>query len=254
MFQALLYIAAEDEAFMAYNRKMDTRSLIIERKNVSALPIADAQDWNHLEQMPLAGKTIQEWLSALDMIAKEVEAELVYRDIGCHLVQVLEAVNLVLFELRGFKRSPVLVESKHCYLHYVLSSGCGSGNASTLLHLFSFFTWYLHFYFISFIFLHYQSNNILVCLAAILLSIIYIEVCGRLGLNIVGSRVGEDFLIWPQTGYPEVFQPNFDCDGAKLIIANFGVSVVSFAFSSFITPWMTSIFDQDSRYLFLLLG
>lgn len=39
---------------------------------------------------------------------------------------------------------------------------------------------------------------------AILLSVIYIEVCRRLNLNIVGSRVGEDFLIWPQTGNPEV--------------------------------------------------
>ncbi|KAI9153832.1 hypothetical protein LWI28_017261 [Acer negundo] len=160
--KALLYVAAEDEAFMGYNREMDSRSLMNERKNVSALP--DAQDWNHLDQMPLAGKSIPEWLTVLDTIAKEVEAELVYRDIGCHLVQVLEAVNVVLFELRGFKRSPVLVDSKYSYLHSVLSTGCGS---------------------------------------AILLSIIYIEVCRRLGLNIVGSRVGEDFLIWPQTGYPE---------------------------------------------------
>ncbi|KAK2647814.1 hypothetical protein Ddye_015303 [Dipteronia dyeriana] len=160
--KALLYVAAEDEAFMGYNREMDARSLMNERKYVSALP--DAQDWNHLDQMPLAGKSISEWLTVLDTIAKEVEAELVYRDIGCHLVQVLEAVNVVLFELRGFKRSPVLVDSKYAYLHSVLSTGCGS---------------------------------------AILLSIIYIEVCRRLGLNIVGSRVGEDFLIWPQTGYPE---------------------------------------------------
>ncbi|KAK1562169.1 hypothetical protein Q3G72_007376 [Acer saccharum] len=160
--KALLYVAAEDEAFMGYNREMDARSLMNERKNVSALP--DAQDWNHLDQMPLSGKSIPEWLTVLDTIAKEVEAELVYRDIGCHLVQVLEAVNVVLFELRGFKRSPVLVDSKYSYLHSVLSTGSGS---------------------------------------AILLSIIYIEVCRRLGLSIVGSRVGEDFLIWPQTGYPE---------------------------------------------------
>ncbi|XVF13755.1 hypothetical protein REPUB_Repub08aG0234900 [Reevesia pubescens] len=160
--KALLYVAAEDEAFLAFNREMDARSLINERINVSSP--SDAKEWNSVEQMPFGGKTISEWLSELDAIAKEVEAELVSRDIGCHLVEVLEAVNLVLFELRGFKRSPVLVDSKHSYLHSVLSLGCGS---------------------------------------AILLSIIYIEVCRRLGLTIVGSRVGEDFLIWPQTGYPE---------------------------------------------------
>ncbi|KAM7251815.1 hypothetical protein ACFE04_023698 [Oxalis oulophora] len=160
--RALLHIAAEDEAFMGFNREMDGRSLHNEMRNTSVQ--ADCQKWNSLEQMPLDGKTISEWLHELDTIAKQVEAELVSRDIGCHLVEVLEAVNVVLFELRGFKRSPVLVDSKHSYLHSTLSSGCGS---------------------------------------AILLSVIYIEVCQRLGLTIVGSRVGEDFLIWPQTGYPE---------------------------------------------------
>ncbi|KAK8639929.1 hypothetical protein V6N13_138295 [Hibiscus sabdariffa] len=160
--KALLYVAAEDEAFMAYNREMDTRSLLNERMNVSSS--SDTEECDSVEQMPLGGKTISEWLSELDAITKEVEAELVSRDIGCHLVEVLQAVNLVLFELRGFKRCPVLVDSKHSYLHSVLSSGCGS---------------------------------------AILVSIIYIEVCRRLGLTIVGSRVGEDFVIWPQTAYPE---------------------------------------------------
>ncbi|KAG8486501.1 hypothetical protein CXB51_019867 [Gossypium anomalum] len=160
--KALLYVAAEDETFMVFNREMDACSFLNEGINVCSS--SNAREWDSVEQMPLDGKTISEWLSELDAIAKEVEAELVSRDIGCHLVEVLQAVNLVLFELRGFKRSPVLVDSKHSYLHFVLSSGCGS---------------------------------------AILLSIIYIEVCRWLGLTIVGSRVGEDFLIWPQTTYPE---------------------------------------------------
>ncbi|KAJ9134894.1 hypothetical protein P3X46_032137 [Hevea brasiliensis] len=157
--KALLYIAAEDEAFLAFNKEMDSRSLQNERRTAS-VPMEE-QEWNCVEQMPLAGKNITEWLSELDTIAREVEAELVSRDIGCHLVEVLDAINVVLFELRGFKRSPVVVDSKYSYLHTVLSTGCGS---------------------------------------AILLSIIYIEVCRRLSLTIVGSRVGEDFLIWPQTG------------------------------------------------------
>ncbi|XP_059663101.1 uncharacterized protein LOC132308857 isoform X2 [Cornus florida] len=160
--KALLYVAAEDEAFMAFNREMDACSLFSERRDAS-VP-SDSQNWDCLEMMPLSGKSINGWLTELDAIAKEVEAELVSRDIGCHLVEVLEAVNVVLFKSRGFKRSPVLVDSKYSYLHSVLSCGCGS---------------------------------------AILLSIIYIEVCRRLNLTIVGSRVGEDFLIWPQTGNPE---------------------------------------------------
>ncbi|KAF6158840.1 hypothetical protein GIB67_012483 [Kingdonia uniflora] len=160
--KTLLYVAAEDEAFMDYNRKMDTRSFLSERKDASML--LPAQEWDCLEVMPLAGKSISGWLAELDTIAKEVEVELVSRDIGCHLVEVLEAVNIVLFQSRDFKRFPVLKDSKFSYLHTVLSSGCGS---------------------------------------AILLSIIYIEVCRRIGLTIVGSRVGEEFLIWPQTGSPE---------------------------------------------------
>ncbi|KAK1379172.1 Tetratricopeptide-like helical domain, Protein SirB1 [Heracleum sosnowskyi] len=160
--KALLYVAAEDEAFMAYNREMDARSLENERRGASGASIS--QEWDTIDAMPLAGKNISQWLEELDAIAKEVQAELVSRDIGCHLVEVLEAVNIVLFESRGFQRSPVMVDSKCSYMHSVLSSGRGS---------------------------------------AIMLSIIYIEVCRRLNLNIVGSRVGEDFLIWPQTGNPE---------------------------------------------------
>ncbi|XP_049376724.1 uncharacterized protein LOC125841607 isoform X3 [Solanum stenotomum] len=147
---------------MAFNREMDAHSLQIERRSASLA--SHATDWTCVEAMPLAGKNMNEWMVELDVIAREVEAELVSREIGCDLVEVLDAVNMVLFKSRGFKRSPVLVDSKCAYLHSVLSSGYCS---------------------------------------AILLSVIYIEVCRRLNLTIVGSRVGEDFLIWPQTGNPE---------------------------------------------------
>lgn len=157
--KALLFIAAEDEAFMALHRKMDKRSLVNERREVP-YPFEDNLEWDCPEAIPLAGRSISGWMNELDAIAKEVEAELVSRDVGCHLVEVLEAVNTVLFQSRGFRRHPVLVDSKFSYLHTVLSSGNGS---------------------------------------AIMLSVIYIEVCRRLGITVVGSRVGEDFLIWPQT-------------------------------------------------------
>lgn len=165
--KALLLVAAEDEAFMAFNRDMDARSILSERKDASFNRESPFES-KSIEEISLAGKTISGWVNELEMIAKEVEAELVSRDIGCHLVEVLEAVNVVLFELRGFKRFPVLVDSKFSYLHTVLNSGCGS---------------------------------------AIMLSIIYIEICCKLGVSIVGSRVGEDFLIWPQTeNLEEIFK------------------------------------------------
>ncbi|KAF5774246.1 putative protein SirB1 [Helianthus annuus] len=159
--KTLLYISAEDEAFIAYNREMDAYSFQNEREGSKSS--SDGQDLDEKESMLLAGKKIEDWLAELDAIAKEVEVELMSRDIGCHLTEVLEAVNKVLFDSMGFKRSNI-VDSKCSYLHSVLSSKCGS---------------------------------------AILLSIIYIEVCRRLNLTIVGSCVGEDFLIWPETGNPE---------------------------------------------------
>ncbi|KAI3828535.1 hypothetical protein L1987_02636 [Smallanthus sonchifolius] len=159
--KTLLHISAEDEAFIAFNREMDANSFQNEREG-SKLS-SDDQDLSQSESMLMAGKKLEDWLSELDAIAKEVEVELISRDIGCHLIEVLEAVNKVLFDSMGFKRSNI-VDSKCSYLHSVLSSKCSS---------------------------------------AILLSIIYIEVCRRLNLTIVGSCVGEDFLIWPQTGNPE---------------------------------------------------
>ncbi|XP_073055516.1 uncharacterized protein [Primulina eburnea] len=160
--KALLYVAVEDEALLAFNREIDAHSILNERREMTSP--SNVQSWNCVESMPIAGKNVNGWLTELDAISREVEAELVSREIGCDLVEVLGAVNKVLFELRGFRRSPVLVDSKCLYLHTVLSSGCAS---------------------------------------AILLSVIYIEVCRRLNLTIVGSRVGEDFLIWPPTKNPE---------------------------------------------------
>ena len=113
---------------MAFNRDMDARSILSERKDAS-IQFEPQLEHNNIEEIFLAGKTISGWLNELETIAKEV-AELVSRDIGCHLVEVLEAVNVVLFESRGFKRFPVLVDSKFSYLHTVLNSGRGSGKTS----------------------------------------------------------------------------------------------------------------------------
>lgn len=161
--KAMLLIAVEDEAFMSYNRDMDARAVVKEGREAPSLSKV-TYEWASLDAFPLAGRSITAWLSELDIIAKQVEAELVSKEIGCHLVQVLEAVNFVLFDLRGFTRSSLLNNPKQSYLHQVLKFASGSG---------------------------------------IMLSIIYIEVCRRLGVTIVGARVGEEFLIWPKTEYTE---------------------------------------------------
>lgn len=75
-----------------------------------------------------------------------------------------------------------------------------------MVSIYSFYDIFEHVFIsrVKLIFLLLASDTFITFLAAILLSIIYIEVCRRLNLTIVGSRVGEDFLIWPQTGNPEV--------------------------------------------------
>ncbi|XP_024005100.1 uncharacterized protein LOC18029637 isoform X2 [Eutrema salsugineum] len=178
--KVLLYIAAEDEAFLAFNREKDARyfmkemEIFLDKSDPSKKDSEDresVQDQSDLsetdseELLQLDGKSISEWLSELDAISKEVEAELVSRGIGCHSVQVLEAVNAILFDVRGFERTSITtLEPKYSYLHSVLDCRCGT---------------------------------------AFLFSVIYIEVCQRLGVPIVGARVGEDFLIWPKTENPE---------------------------------------------------
>lgn len=110
---------------MAFNREVDICSFHNESRDTSLL--SDTLGCDSVETMPMAGKNVNKWLVELDTIAKEVESELVSRDIGCHLAEVLDAVNKVLFELRGFKRSPEIVDTKCSYLHSVLSSGNSSG-------------------------------------------------------------------------------------------------------------------------------
>ncbi|XP_074573247.1 uncharacterized protein LOC141829629 isoform X2 [Curcuma longa] len=100
---------------MSLNRDMDVRSVWNERE-VATDQFTGQLEVDCVEDISLAGKSISGWLNELDVIAKQVEAELISRDID------------------------------------------------------------------------------------IMFSVVYVEVCQRLGVNIVGSKVGEDFLIWPQSG------------------------------------------------------
>ncbi|CAH9137751.1 unnamed protein product [Cuscuta epithymum] len=162
--KALLYVGAEDESLIAFNREKDALYLQTERRASAKSPSDARPAWSNVEAMPLAGKTMDDWLRELDDIANEVESVLVSRKIGRGSVEVMDAVNTVFFNLKGFRRSNVLSDSTCSYLHSALCSGFCS---------------------------------------AIMLSVIYIEVCQRLNLKIVGSRVGEGFIIWPQTANPE---------------------------------------------------
>ena len=57
---------------MALSGLMDTPAIINEKRDVST---EDTHEGDFLDHMHLAGKTISEWLSELDVIAREVEAD-----------------------------------------------------------------------------------------------------------------------------------------------------------------------------------
>ena len=74
----MLLIAVEDETFMSYNRDMDARAVLNEgREAPSSSKVA--YEWASLDSFLLAGKSIAAWLSDLDILAKQVEAELVLK-------------------------------------------------------------------------------------------------------------------------------------------------------------------------------
>ncbi|KAI3795024.1 hypothetical protein L1987_37667 [Smallanthus sonchifolius] len=73
---------------------------------------SDGQDLTQRESMLMAGKELEDWLSELDVIAKEIEVELISRNIGCYLIEVLEAVNKVLLN------SSNLLDFRCSYLSY----------------------------------------------------------------------------------------------------------------------------------------
>ena len=72
----MLLISAEDETFMSYNRDMDAWAVLHEgREATSSSKVS--YEWDRLDFFLIVGKRIIAWLSKIDILAKEVEAELV---------------------------------------------------------------------------------------------------------------------------------------------------------------------------------
>ncbi|MCO5561057.1 hypothetical protein L7F22_014678 [Adiantum nelumboides] len=106
----------------------------------------------------IAGRTMPLWLARFDFLAKEVEDLLISKGSSFKPVEVFEAVGTVLFKIQGFKRAVADLDTKSFYLHFVLTLGSGNG---------------------------------------LLLCIIYMEVCRRLGVSIKGVEAGDNLLMWP---------------------------------------------------------
>ena len=72
----MLLIVVEDETFMSYNRDMDAWAVLHEgREATSSSKVS--YEWASLDSFLLARKSIAAWLYELDILVKQVEAELV---------------------------------------------------------------------------------------------------------------------------------------------------------------------------------
>ena len=70
----MLLISVEDETFVSYNRDIDARAVLHEgREATSSSKVS--YEWAGLDSFLLAGKSIATWLSQLDILVKQVEAE-----------------------------------------------------------------------------------------------------------------------------------------------------------------------------------
>ncbi|KAH7443076.1 hypothetical protein KP509_02G018000 [Ceratopteris richardii] len=106
----------------------------------------------------IAGRTMPMWLARFDFLAREVQDLLISKGSTFKPEEILKAVGSVLFKIQGFKREVANLDTNSFYLHLVLTLGSGSG--------------------------------ILIC-------IIYMEVCRRLGVLVKGAEVGDELLLWP---------------------------------------------------------
>lgn len=127
-----------------------------------------------VDGFPIAGKTMSMWLARFDFLAREVGEVLASKGGYTKPAEVLKAVSTVLYEIQGFKRAVTDLDTRSHYLHLVMTLGSGSG---------------------------------------ILLCIIYMEVCRRLGVTVRGAEVGDELLMWPLVdNLQECFEP---FDGGK---------------------------------------
>jgi regulator of sirC expression with transglutaminase-like and TPR domain len=114
-------------------------------------------------------------MESFDDLLMEVEVHLKCNEGRNRPLQILKAVNTVLFKKKGFIRSNPFGNPQSSYLDQIFIHGSGTG---------------------------------------VMLSIIYMEICQRLGLEVNGAAVGQDFVVWPVLdGCAQmVFEP---CKGGK---------------------------------------
>jgi hypothetical protein len=123
--QGAFLIAAEDKAFVDLDKERDILALQNEGHSFSAGPrvtgIVNAG------ALPLGAMTIGGCMKSFDDLLMEVEVHLKCNDGRNRPLQILKAVNTVLFKKKGFIRSNPFGNPQSSYLDQIFIRGSGTG-------------------------------------------------------------------------------------------------------------------------------
>jgi hypothetical protein len=216
--QALMLLSAEDEAFMSLNREKDKLAASLEGRSFLETHTTTKALEADVNEFPIAGRTMRMWSSRFDFLVKEVIDVLAASKVDDQQpVEILKACSTVMFRIQQFRRSVMNLETKNYYLHLVLTLGSGSGKLSCSLSFFISSSLFcevfppLHSQKASYSIFCDQTSSPKKCInmysglnklryfhSGLLLSIIYMEICKRLGVTIRGAEIGDDELfMWP---------------------------------------------------------
>nr|XP_024390759.1 uncharacterized protein LOC112289630 isoform X2 [Physcomitrium patens] len=174
--EGALLISAEDQAFISLNREKDNLAVqneishpLVSSSSSRARGNVDPKD------IMVGDLSIGGWMEKIDALVAEVENHLDGDRHRWRPLQILKAVNGVLYKVLDFSRASSSNDPFQSYMDHALAFGSGTG---------------------------------------VLLGIIYMEVCRRLGVKMEGAAVDESFLVWPllDDSAQMVFEP---CKGGK---------------------------------------
>lgn len=128
-----LLIAAEDKAFVDLDKERDILALQNEGHSFSAGPrvtgIVNAG------ALPLGAMTIGGCMESFDDLLKEIEVHLKCNEGRNRPLQILKAVNTVLFKKKGFIRSNPFGNPQSSYLDQIFIRGSGTGVMLSIIYM-----------------------------------------------------------------------------------------------------------------------
>ena len=128
LLQGALLISAEDQAFRFLNKEKDILAIQNET-STSSTPSTSTRVIPNVDgdSISLGVLSVAAWMEKFDDLVKEVEAQLIEHGDRRRPLQILKAVNSVLFKIRELKRTHSSSDPLRSYVDHVLTLGSGTG-------------------------------------------------------------------------------------------------------------------------------